>query len=547
LATPDLSAATREQLTRILGERANYVTLKEGTKEPTGTYRLKEGRKARARVTEVPKSGNYGVIPSSDFFVLDIDIHKAPLKASEEFFERFLGVTLSETLSVKSPSGGRHYYLRIPGGGTIFNGSLRPYAKKLAELIGDEVAPLIDADIRSSDAAGYVVGPGSYVSQMKDGAAYPTPGSYILQGRSREILRSGDFSQLEEISPNAARILGELRVSQKERKLSREPKAPKQIPVHLVETKPDAGVVILLRAGLRKKLKRSPDIEYYRRRAFVTAALQCCYSDYTIAIACLELEIDRDSYTSKRISLWQIIEDVRRFRENHPNTEHTVYCPVGRREVAEQSPRSLESVIEENRRKIRERTLAMSWHRRDPRVVHIERVLLRLDAHKRKKIPQVMRDAVLILDAVFQPLLNVGASRVVLAIKPVAEALELTPSRVSAATRLLREKRIISLVDRQRTGMAPTYTVTSGYIHRPLTGALKHQWNLNKAETGKSTVLVYDRFTKLISNLHTGEVYTPDSEMELPKHKELATPPAQELEIFVRRYLHKQFEAVDVA
>lgn len=542
MASTNLSAATREQLSHILGDRAHYVTLKEGTKEPTGTYRQKENRQAKARVTECPPAGNYGVIPVRDFFILDIDVHKAGLKESIAFFERFFGVILSETLSVKTPSGGFHYYLRIPEGKTIFNGSLRPYSRKLAEMLGDDEVPVIDADIRSSDATGYVVGPGSFVSKMRDGTEYPTPGYYHLQGHSREILRSGGFEQLQVISDRAVAILSELRSIQKAKRSVAEPKLKIEriVEVPLIESKPDPTVVIRVRAGLKRKLKSNSTLEYHRRRAFVSAAMRCCYSDFTIAVTCVELEVDRDSYTGSRLSMWQIVEDTRRLRENNPNLQHTSYCRVGQEKSRSRSDTTLDDFIEKTKTKLQNRTLSRELHRKYPKVVHITRIIARLEAEKKNKLPQVICDALLLIDVLFQPLMNVGASRIVLAVTPVAEALSLTPSRVTAATRLLRAKRIIALVDRQKTGLAPTYTVTDGYIHKPLTAAIKHQWNQTKEASAISSILLYNRFEGHFTDLATGEIHPLSFEVSRPERSELVNAPTQPLDTFARRYLQNE-------
>lgn len=541
MATTDLSAATREQLTQILGARANYVTLKPETKEPTGTYRQNGKRQARARVAAVPASGNYGVIPVSEFFLLDIDIHKAELKASIAFFEKFFGVTLSKTLYVKTPSGGFHYYIRIPKGYVIFNGSLRPYAKKLAEMLGEDIPP-IDADIRSSDATGYVVGPGSFVSKVRDGAAYPTPGHYYLQGDSREILRSGDFDQLQVISTRAAEILSELRIIQKAKLKPREPKnkRDREVAVPLIESKPDPTTIVRVRAGLRKKLKDNSSLEYHRRRAFVSASLRCCYSDYTIAVVCIELEIDRDSYTGKRLSMWQLIEDLSRLRESNPEVQHTSYCRVGQEKVRSRSVKTLDEFVVETQAKLKSRKLAREFHRKYPKVIHVTKLLARLEAETKKVLPQVTKDALLIIDLLFQPLMNAGASRVVLAVKPVADTLGLTPSRVTAATRLLRTKRIIVLVDKQKTGLAPTYTVTEDYIHKALTAAIKHQWNITKKSADVDSILLYDRFEGYFLDLVTGSIHDFDFEVSRPSRTELITAPTQPLDIFAKRYLHSE-------
>lgn len=540
MANPGLSAATREQLSRLLGDHANYVTLKEGTKEPTGTYRLHGKRRARARVLLTPPSGNYGVIPVAGFFVLDIDVHKAELKQSIEFFEKFFGVDLSKTLYVKTPSGGLHYYLRIPEGFVIFNGSLRSYSKKIAEFLGEEI-PTIDADIRSSDATGYVVGPGSFVSKMKDGSEYPTPGHYHLLGQSREILRTGDFNQLQVISIRAAEILTELRNIQKARNnKTPKPEIDRTVEIPLIESRPDPSTIAKLRIGLQRRMKEIPELEFHRKRAFVSGALRCCYSDYTIAVACMELDVDRDSYTSKRLSMWEMIEDLKRLRERNQNNTHTVYCRVGIAKSRSKSTKTLDDFIAETKVKVQNRTIARKNTLRRPKVIHVMKIIARLEAEKKNKLPQVTRDALLLIDVLFQPLMNAGASKIVLAVDPVAETLRLTRSRVTAATRLLRTKRIISLIDKQKTGLAPTYTVATDYIHKPLTSAIKFQWKQNKEQHELNSIFIYNRFTTEFIDMVTGEIHSLGFEVSKPKREELVSQPAVPLDVFAQKYLHKE-------
>lgn len=547
MALTQLSARTRSQLTALFGERANYVTLKDNTKEPTGTYRQSGKRQARARVLSTPSSGNYGIIPTSDFFILDIDVHKGDFKLARDFFEQFFRVKLAETLSVRTPSGGMHYYLRIPNSQIIFNGSLRPYAKKIAEMIKRDV-PVLDADIRSSDAAGYVVGPGSYVSKMRDGAPYPTPGYYTLQGKSRAILRSGDFTKIQEISDSSAAILAELRILQKSKRQARvaanstEPQVEEI--TKLIETRAEAATVNAVRRGLTKKINTAPDLEYHRRRAYVSAVMRCCYSDYAIAVACADLEVDKDSYTGRRLSMWQMLEDLHRLRENNPELRHSPYCPVGRAKAQKNEKLTQQKTVEEFLRdakvKLANRTFAKQFYRKSPKVVHMMKVFARLEVEKKKKIPQVYQDAILLLDLLFQPLMNSGAKKVVVAAAPVTAMLEISKSRLTAALRLLRERKIIMLVNRQMTGFAPTYTVTDDYIHKPLTAAIKYEWIKTKESTGNHSVFIYNRFLSSFVELRTGAIHELEFTVSKPTHPDLNVAHKFSPDLFARKYLHKE-------
>lgn len=537
-----LSRISRQKLTELFKDRADYVLLREGTKHPAGTYRLNRHRKPTARVAEVPRQGNYGVIPVRDFIILDLDVHRVDLAVSQEFFAKFFGVDLEKTFSVRTPSGGIHYYLRIPPGLAVFNGSLRSYPKKLSEMLGYDV-PQLDADLRSSDAAGYALGPGSYIS--KDGSK----SFYTINRTSRDILNSGDFSKIEEISQNAASVLAELRVLQKKPPAVKEGEkigTPVDASAPLIETRADPQTFKAVQKALQKKVSKTYNMEYHRQRAYVSAVMRCCYSDYTIAVACIDLGIDLDSYSKHQLSMWKIINDLKNLRSRTENAQHSPYCPVSR---ALLRSKQLTHEVEENvdhahKSKVKIQKLrTLKFHRRNPRVVHVNKVVRRLNTEKRKKVSQVAKDAMLIIDIVFQPLHNVGAKKIVLAAGPVSEMLGLTKSRLSAALRLLRDKEIVLLVDRQRTGMAPTYAISDRYVHHSLTSALRYEWIKNKGNLERDDSFIYDRFSEGFINAMTGEFSALGFVPKKTNIPDFLKEPEISIDTFVQAYLKRDLKS----
>ncbi len=532
-----VTAKHREQLSQLLGNRASYVLLKEESKEPAGRYRLKPDstKTPRARKSEIPLKGNYGIIPQGNFFILDLDVHRGDLKLQLALFDQLFGVNLSETLVVKTPSGGLHYYLRLPEGfdEPIFNGSLRSYAKHLMENSGVTI-DYIDADIRSSEATGYVVGPGSHVSVGKKGAPYKTPGGYTLEGDSKFILARGEFKGLSEISTGGAELLRHLRALQLKKRAPTGIEKTEEVEAPLMETAPSAEVIARVSYGLKKKLGDSS--EYHRKRSFTLAALRCCYSDYAIAAACVKLEIDRDSYTRERMPFWETLADMRGLR-TEGSVSHTRYCDIGHAARYKEGD-SLEERLEKIKKKVETRTLARERHYRKPQVINMGKAIRKLDAGT-PKVPQRVRDAVLILDTLFQPLTNVGATRVVVARKPVGEKLGLTASRMTDAMRLLRESGIVEVRNRQRTGLAATYSVSDAYIHKLLTGSLKHRWSIINERENRKVPLLYNRFDNTFHELDSERTHRVDGTVRRDWRLELGIPPLTPLDYFVKSYLKK--------
>lgn len=549
MATPKLSSGSREQLTALFGADAEYVRLLKDGKNPAGAYKKNRSRRSSARTSVVPLEGNYGVIPEGRLFVLDIDCHQGGLSESVSLFSKLFDVDLLDTLYVKTPSGGYHFYLLVPNNESMPNGSIRSYAKHIGEYLKLDKTPHIDADVRSGSANGYVVGPGSFLSIEANPAKgkEAIEGHYTLQGRSREILRSGSIGELVTISSKSASFFEDIRSLQNKAKADKRPatsssKKPESEPQSTADrVRPDSATVTAVRNGLERRLKSEPDMAYHRRRAFVAASLRCCYSDYTVAVTCVELGIDHDTYRNEKIDFWAVEADIQKLRNSGVTAEnHTAYCPEGRKARAGKS-RPIEDVIADTRRKVKERTLAMSWHRRNPRAVDVPAVTNLIFTVSHGKFSQVGRDALTLIDTLFSPMLNVGASRVVVAPSAVAEGTGLTRSRVSAAIRFLKKLGVLQIVDRQRTGLAATYTVRKQYLDRELSLDLRRRWKAIKDETGVSSILVFDRRLQMFVELRTGEIY--ESKLDLPDPEldaERKCPDEVSIETFVRRYLRNE-------
>lgn len=532
----------RKQLGELLGDRANYVLLKDRSKEPIGRYR--KNTNGRARVTTIPLTGNYGILPSCGWFILDLDTHRGSIEAQKTLFEELFNVNLDETLQVATPSGGIHYYLRLPKGynESIFNGSLRSYSKQILENSSAHDT-VIDADIRSSEATGYVVGPGSYVSIGKGGAPYDTPGTYAFVGDSQHILNYGKFKGLAEISPGGAEFLRHLRELQLAKRNPLKDSSPEERAAAkrerdeqiLHETAPNEHVIERVAKGLRKRFPHGA--EFHRQRAFTLAALRCCYSDYAIAVACVKLAIDKDTYTEERAPFWETLSDIASLRVDS-HVRHGRYCDVGHSAILNEHG-TPEEMLERARKRILERPEGFEHKPRTPRVIDMNAVARKLDRGGENVSQQVL-DAFLIIDMIFQPLCNIGASRIIVARKPVGEKLKLTPSRLSAAMRLLRKSGIIVVKNRQRTGLTSTYDIDPSYIHKFLSGSIRYRWVQIKKRYGREATLIYSRFENRFYELGTENTFRIGGYVRRDWRKELGIKPKFDLDHFALAYLKRR-------
>lgn len=147
---------TQEFLTGMVG----FIPLREGSKVPAGKFAAGGQFDRLEQVSQT----TFGVVPRQRTVILDIDYGRfgeVDVDCAVRLLTEEVGLPLNKTFSVRTPSGGRHFYLVWPSnvplprngklGNMDFSGGLR-----------------IAGDIRAAGVRGYCVGAGSIVQ----GAVY---------------------------------------------------------------------------------------------------------------------------------------------------------------------------------------------------------------------------------------------------------------------------------------------------------------------------------------------------------------------------------------
>lgn len=471
---------TRAALIPLLGKNANFLRLKEDSKRPTGSY--SEGK--RNRLKRPPKSGNYGIIPLERLIVLDIDTHPggSPVEDQISIFSDFLEVDLTKTFTVETPSKGFHFYLWLPEDSFINlrslpRASLRVYQDEFQDLMGTTVA--IDADIRSGAANGYVVGPESVV----DGGLYRC----VNDSEILEIPYQGLDNMLYLQAQRVAKKRQE-REAKKRAAANKDQWIEGVLPNGQISSPPPQETLERVRQGLRKKSFKT----FHQKRAFVYYALTCCYTIESIADACADLDVDRDTASRKRIPRRRVISDLQKI--DTPGNGHSTYCAVGfksKRARAVEHARAKQTFEDYSSRRVAkmkaQRASEIQYFRAgSPKVIDITLVFEALTAKSnRKRMTNQMKHCLGIVEFFLQPLSNLGARKIVLSKQRIAEELSLTDSQVTQALRLLRQVGVIELASKQVPGMAASYYVSDRFKDKQLTQYLKFTW-------GHTTALAKD-------------------------------------------------------
>lgn len=528
---PSGSSKLRKKLFDLLGDNALYTRLKDDEKRPRSSF--KEGK--RNRLKKLPTEGNYGVIPQNRLLILDFDDHTENAWSVEkqiDFFSEFLDVDLRKTFAVITQSGGAHIYLLVPEDirfediQSIPKASLRGYNAAFSRIMDRTVE--LDADIRSAASNAYVVGPTSSIDFVGKKTKY---NGYILANESFgfenlnfEILTipHKGFLRLQEATVVKRQIEQERSSRKKEtddalfdlisagekynKSLVREvysrtagiqKSKDEAIPAmpewadevsdsSLIHGRPDP----IAMSRLKKRIAAQESVKFHQLRAQVKAALHCCYDDYSIALACRLLEIDKDSYRKESIEFSHLISDIKRFK---PSVRyHGVYCSKGRQKSVK--PRSnaldnydfnLDEFLEQKKEFLKKKRMSKPSGMVNPQVLDLGKISLALQGNSRKqKASQQYYDAMNIVNHYVQPLSNVGATRVLLAHSDISQSLEISSSRVRQAMRILRERNIIQIAEKQRTGMAASYTVSDAFQHKYLTKSLRLAWGKFNSELG---------------------------------------------------------------
>lgn len=460
--------AFRQDFAKILGDDAEYLRVMPLGKNPLGSF--KKGKPNRLK--HVPLDGNFGVIPTNRLVILDIDAHHAGASMEGQIlaFSQILGVDLESTFSVDTPNEGRHYYLRIPRRRDVLNipkTTLRSASAAINELLGYDL--VIDADLRSQAANAYVLG----------------PSSSIPEGRYTAI----NWNKIQTISEQGYKNLEFLR----EESTKKDPtiaKAPKVIDLwksdpivvdrkNIYSTPPPKKIITRLNTNMNARGFST----YHQKRAYLKAALNCCYSTEAIAIVCADLNVDMDSSTNNKLTRFNLYKDLNRF--NPTDTYHGAYCPQRKEQARKDKvwePATTEALIEKTKERIRKRRerTPSQYSAGDFRVVDTKKVYKYLMEQTNRTVPTTqIRNAMFIVENMIQPLSNVGVGRYLLNNKFIVENSHMSGSQVTAALRVLRSANVLRIDEKQHTGATTVYRLFPHFYDRKLTMFLRKTWGNN--------------------------------------------------------------------
>ena len=112
----------------------------------------------RKNQTVIKPKGNHGVVcgPTTNLIVLDVDVKDDGLVEMQDYFKKYGGI---DTYTVRTPSGGYHYYFNYEAACDADNWRIANYFTNSTKYRAKGL------DIRTK--GGYVVGAGSRVGVFK--------------------------------------------------------------------------------------------------------------------------------------------------------------------------------------------------------------------------------------------------------------------------------------------------------------------------------------------------------------------------------------------
>lgn len=536
--TPDEVSYIRSTISEKLSGIARYVEIKSGTKVAVSNFSDEN------TAHTIPPVGDYGIVPKKNLFVLDIDSHAGSgitVDSQIDVFSELLGIDLRNTLAVSTPSGGFHAYMLAPvDADNLQSGlqNLNSYSAAISDILGRPVT--VDADIRTGKSAGYTVGPTSISLTVKESdddgpeerlldfyrIADETHGFSPLSNDAELLCMSKEgferFARLkdlkqdiedEELRIRRAKRAAARLASTEATAVSKALEIPKDFHSADGATQLDSVPPSDLLRKLEKEMIARGMITFHQKRSFVKAALHCCHTDSAIAQVCMDFQIDRDSGSQDSISYRELIIDLQRFS---PSIRfHGGYCSFSQHEAkrlhsqmsGESQTFSLEEFKAKNAAKVANRTVSRYEYGYrgavSAKVLDTAAISKKLLEGSRRKTPSKQYlDAMAVVDYFLQPLSNVGSKTILLARTAIETRLEMTPSRASQALRILRESEIITVSDKQKTGLAATYFVNEEYTHARLTKTLKMLWGFNGIPLGTGEVDSEGNLKKFHANLY---------------------------------------------
>lgn len=512
---------------------ASFARLHKGTK--------KAANKGVRKQKTISFGSNYGVYPEGELVILDIDVkdatsadHARTLRENQlDVLEKFFHVALRETFTVITPTGGVHCYLLLPHDfsfaddapdfpKTSLGGNMSGMINTLVSgHYPDHIRRKLSVDIRRPDVNTYVLGPGSWTVAAKEKNAGKYNFAYDIHGFSSQhidapILRIPDIGKqnMQQLS----RDIQQKRI-EKYYKKQRQDAMQQSDGTNLQKSYPANRHIKSLRT-LVKKHKR-----YHSKRAAVKSALACCYTNEVIAEVCVELGINKDTSKKYSLSYETTLHDIEGFVVDKPY--HSIYCyhttkhikntdtttgdgmqPIAREELQKVLYAQSEAMLLKKKQFLEDGAPRRTVN---PAVLDMQKVHTSLmQTTNRAVMPQRVRDAFDILDYYIQPLTNYGVEQIILSRTEVQKTLSITDTRVTEATRLLRDVEILHIDIPPQPGRTTVYTVNTSFFHDDLTWALKKTWGYNNARREAFNIvhpaaLYFDRMTQDFREVFTGE------------------------------------------
>lgn len=518
----------REGFSQLL-EGARYFALDTATKRPV------QKLKGRRLPKTPPMSQQYGLLLPAGILVVDIDTHTdGAIEGQVAAMSRLLGVELQNTLTVVTRSGGRHFYLRVPKTVSLDkvpNGSLRHLEYILREQEGVEDVlgsrPLdTDFKLGKPHHVIYTVGAGSY----NESGSYTWIDQPILEvpesGLQTFIEAKREHQNRSNIKKQASRK-GRLRRASTAKSVDGEQQGNKH-PESLSDCEELAEVHPSRFANLRASLKtlvksyegKASVLTYHAQRAHVFKLMQCCFNDRAIIQAWMLLRVDWDTYTNEQLPTHALLNDLERLRETFDEPEfHGVVCGKGKFNAAAVA----EGTLDEGLTKLKSRVAHRKLSRRSTRASASPAAVVVDVAKARAMLIEVTREssrqyehAVMILRDLVQPIYNAGGDRVLGSRAFIQETLGLTSSQVGKALSVLRRSGVLEVRDHQRTGVASTYAVAHGLVHKELSETLTLERKFRQLGDDVFPAIIVDSETGGFVEAFTGkELSTGESPSEL--------------------------------
>lgn len=500
----------REGFAKLL-PGAQYFPLNATTKSPTVKL------KARRHSDSPLATAQYGTLLPHGILVVDIDTHTddkiAPQIAAMSLL---LGVDLTKTLTVETPSGGRHFYLKVPDSVDLTsmpNGSLRHLDYLLRERL--DVARVLggrplDTDFKLGKTGNisYTVGAGSRSStgvyQWRENPILPISDeaaqTFIDVRSDHRLRKTSDRLARAKVGVNAIPVA----------QIEDDSKAPRHDALATVHPARISNLRTSLAAAVEAQALSGGRSSFHARRAHVFQLMQCCFSDGAIAQACMLLKIDRDSYTDSRIEVGELYGDIQRMRDSFPESAfHGVVCGKGSYNAAAVAT----GTLEESLAGLADRVSTRSLSRRGKRVSANAKASVINTTKAHTALAKVARpssagfaNAFRILEELVQPLSNAGSDRVIMSRSFLSSEFDLTDSQVAKALSILRRSEVLMVRDRQRTGVAPTYCVNHEYVDVEASEILTLERQFRQLGDDVFPALIMDYETRSITEAYTGEI-----------------------------------------